>query len=157
MSLIIRNLNCTCRYWFTYACGDRPWCRLRFLMMSDITLETCWTINVRWNNKFPYQAASRWLFLLVILRCTVPWMLNVYFSLCNLIYYPVLLRVLGQSYHRQACVSSLLLELMLHTVVKMYWHLMFIHLEMPLILAVSASLTVHPTSDFFYLDTTCCF
>ena len=28
MSLIIRNLNCTCSYWFTYACGDRPWCRL---------------------------------------------------------------------------------------------------------------------------------
>jgi len=23
-------------------------------MMSDIMLETCWTINVRWNNKFPY-------------------------------------------------------------------------------------------------------
>ena len=26
---------------------------LRFLMMSDITLETCWTINVLWNNKIP--------------------------------------------------------------------------------------------------------
>jgi len=95
MSLIIRNLNCICSFWFTYARGDRPWCRLsgnwlrysacccwsscdqqrqalylsqfplrrhhgrsprayvnqklqiqlRFLMMSDITLETCWTIN----------------------------------------------------------------------------------------------------------------
>jgi len=28
MSLIIRNLNCICSFWFTYACGDRPWCRL---------------------------------------------------------------------------------------------------------------------------------
>jgi len=27
--------------------------QLRFLMMSDITLETCWTINVLWNNKIP--------------------------------------------------------------------------------------------------------
>ena len=47
----------------------------------------------------------------------------------------------------QACVSSLVLELMLHTVVKIHWHLLFIQLEMPLILAVSASLTIHPTSD----------
>jgi len=23
-------------------------------MMSDITLETCWTINVLWSNKFQY-------------------------------------------------------------------------------------------------------
>ena len=28
MSLIIRNLNCICSFWFTYAFGDRPWCRL---------------------------------------------------------------------------------------------------------------------------------
>ena len=27
--------------------------QLRFLMMSDIMLETCWTINVLWNNKIP--------------------------------------------------------------------------------------------------------
>ena len=27
--------------------------QLRFLMMSDITLETCWTINVLWNSKIP--------------------------------------------------------------------------------------------------------
>ena len=27
--------------------------QLRFLMMSDITLETCWTINVLWNDKIP--------------------------------------------------------------------------------------------------------
>jgi hypothetical protein len=59
--------------WFTNACGVRPWCclsgewvptqtapradsasvckpeaqiQLRFLMMSDIALETCWTIDV---------------------------------------------------------------------------------------------------------------
>ena len=24
MWLIIRNLNCICSFWFTYACGDRP-------------------------------------------------------------------------------------------------------------------------------------
>jgi len=29
MSLIIRNLNCICSFWFTYACGDRLWtCRV---------------------------------------------------------------------------------------------------------------------------------
>jgi len=28
MSLIIRSLNCICSFWFTYACGDRPWYRL---------------------------------------------------------------------------------------------------------------------------------
>ena len=41
-------------------------------MMSVITLETCWTVDVRWNGGFPYWAASRWLLLLVI-----------YFFICN--------------------------------------------------------------------------
>ena len=55
MSLIIRNLNCTCSFWFTYVqhVNQKLQVQLRFLMMRDITLETCWTINVRWNNKIP--------------------------------------------------------------------------------------------------------
>ena len=34
------------------------------LMMSEITLETCWAFNVLWNNTFRYQVASCWLLLL---------------------------------------------------------------------------------------------
>ena len=37
MSLIIRNLNCICSLWFTYARGDRPWCRLSGNSHSDGT------------------------------------------------------------------------------------------------------------------------
>jgi len=32
-------------------------------MMSDVSLETCWTIKKHWNNKFYYTVASCWLFL----------------------------------------------------------------------------------------------
>ena len=32
--------------------------------MSDIPLETCWSCNELWNNKFRYQVASCWLLLL---------------------------------------------------------------------------------------------
>jgi len=32
--------------------------------MSGVPLETCWTFNERWNNKFCYKVASCWLFLL---------------------------------------------------------------------------------------------
>jgi len=32
--------------------------QLRLLMMSDITLETCWTINVLWNNKIPLLSCN---------------------------------------------------------------------------------------------------
>ena len=33
-------------------------------MMSGVPLETCSAFNERWNNKFRYQVASCWLFLL---------------------------------------------------------------------------------------------
>jgi len=33
------------------------------LMMSGVSLETCWAINKHWNNKFWYTVASCWLFL----------------------------------------------------------------------------------------------
>jgi hypothetical protein len=38
--------------------------QLELLMMSGVPLETCWTFNERWNNKFCYKVASCWLFLL---------------------------------------------------------------------------------------------
>jgi len=38
--------------------------QLELLMMSGMTLETCWAFNERWNNKFYYKVASCWLFLL---------------------------------------------------------------------------------------------
>jgi hypothetical protein len=38
--------------------------QLELLMVSGIPLETCWTFNERWNNKFYYNVASCWLFLL---------------------------------------------------------------------------------------------
>jgi hypothetical protein len=34
-------------------------------MMSGVPLETCCTLNKRWNNKFYYKVASCWLFLLI--------------------------------------------------------------------------------------------
>jgi hypothetical protein len=34
-------------------------------MMSGMPLETCWTFNKRWNNKFYYKIASCWSFLLI--------------------------------------------------------------------------------------------
>jgi hypothetical protein len=38
MSLIIRNFNCIYSFWFTYACGDRPWCRLSGNWLSQMQL-----------------------------------------------------------------------------------------------------------------------
>jgi hypothetical protein len=38
--------------------------QLELPMMSDMPFETCWAFNERWNNKFYYKIASRWLFLL---------------------------------------------------------------------------------------------
>jgi len=38
--------------------------QLELLMMSGVTLETCWAFNERRNNKFCYRVASCWLFLL---------------------------------------------------------------------------------------------
>jgi len=33
------------------------------LMMSSVSLETCWAIKKHWNNKFYYTVTSCWLFL----------------------------------------------------------------------------------------------
>jgi len=33
------------------------------LMMSGLSLETCWAIKKHWNNKFHYTVTSCWLFL----------------------------------------------------------------------------------------------
>ena len=38
--------------------------QLELPMMSGMPLETCWAFNERWNNKFYYNVASCWLFLL---------------------------------------------------------------------------------------------
>jgi len=38
--------------------------QLELLLMSGMPLETYWAFNERWNNKFRYQVASCWLFLL---------------------------------------------------------------------------------------------
>jgi hypothetical protein len=38
---------------------------LDLLMMSGMPLEKCWAFNERWNNKFYYNVASFWLFLLI--------------------------------------------------------------------------------------------
>jgi len=32
--------------------------QLELLMMSGMSLETCWGVNERWNNKFCYKVAS---------------------------------------------------------------------------------------------------
>jgi len=37
---------------------------LELLMLSGMPLETCWAFNERWNNKWYYNVASCWLFLL---------------------------------------------------------------------------------------------
>jgi len=42
--------------------------QLELLMMSGMPLETCWSFNERWNNKFYYKVASCWLFLLSELK-----------------------------------------------------------------------------------------
>ena len=84
--------NCICSLWFIYPYGDRQLSRLGenpawttaghhigiqtrgckyslellMMMMSGMSLETCWTFNKFWNNKFYYKVAACWLFLLVI-------------------------------------------------------------------------------------------
>jgi len=75
-------LNCLYSLWFIYPCGDRPLPRLslgngrsphgyinqrlqiqlKLLMMSGVSLETCWAFNKLWNNKFYYKTASCWHF-----------------------------------------------------------------------------------------------
>jgi hypothetical protein len=100
MSLIIRNPNCirasglqtlveTARgaIWVptqtapravsTSVCKPEALIQLRFPMMSDITLETCLNYWRKWNNKNSVTGLHLVVdLLLVILRCTVPWILN---------------------------------------------------------------------------------
>jgi hypothetical protein len=49
--------------------------QLELLVMSGVPLETCWAFNKRWNNKFFYKVASRWLFLLS--HTTMHWSMNI--------------------------------------------------------------------------------
>jgi hypothetical protein len=71
-----RAKNCNCRLCFTYVCrchtlqATTNVCKTRgfnysfeLLMMSIVSLETCWAIKKHWYNKFYYTAASFWLFL----------------------------------------------------------------------------------------------
>jgi hypothetical protein len=44
--------------------NQRPQIQLELLMMSGVSLETCWAFNERWNNKFYYKVTSCWLFIL---------------------------------------------------------------------------------------------
>ena len=83
-------LNSICSLWFICPYGDRPLplsahsalataghhmgvkprgCKysLELLMMSGVPLETCWTFNKVWNNKFYYKTASCWYFYWVLL------------------------------------------------------------------------------------------
>jgi hypothetical protein len=94
-----RALNCICSLCFTYPCGDRPLSSLlydngrsphvcvnqrlqiqfRALMMSGMPLETCWSFNKLWNNKFYYKLHLVGYFYWFILRCTDPWILKINF------------------------------------------------------------------------------
>ena len=62
--------------------------QLELLMMSGVPLETCWTFNERWNNKFCYKVASCWLFLLN--HTTMHGSMNIKFK--SLYTYPPVLR-----------------------------------------------------------------
>jgi hypothetical protein len=62
--------NCNYSLWFyirlwlpaaTNVCKTRG-CNYSFELLM-VSLETCWAIKKRWNNKFYYTAASCWLFL----------------------------------------------------------------------------------------------
>ena len=50
--------------------------QLELLMMSDMPLKTCWAFNERWNNKFYYNVASCWLFLLNHVVMSTTWHLS---------------------------------------------------------------------------------
>jgi hypothetical protein len=102
MSLIIRNLNCICasglqtlvetargavwvgtvftqmapRAISTSVCKPEAQIQLRFLMMSDITLETCWTIDISGIINSVTELHLVGDLLLVILWYTVPWILK---------------------------------------------------------------------------------
>ena len=71
--------NCNCSLWFyihlwlpaavscqqpqRYVKPETAITVFELLMMSGVSLETCWAIKKHWNNKFYYTVQSCWLFL----------------------------------------------------------------------------------------------
>ena len=53
----------SCRQPQTYVKPEAAITVFELLMMSGVSLETCWAIKKHWNNKFYYTVASCWLFL----------------------------------------------------------------------------------------------
>ena len=53
----------SCRHPQTYIKPEAAITVFELLMISGVSLETCWTIKKHWNNKFYYTVASCWLFL----------------------------------------------------------------------------------------------
>jgi len=53
----------SCRQPQTYVKPEAAITVFELLMMSGVSLETCWAIKKQWNNKFYYTVASGWLFL----------------------------------------------------------------------------------------------
>jgi hypothetical protein len=51
---------------------------LELLMMSGMSLETCWAFNKFWKGKFRYKIASCWLFLLI--HTTMQGSMNIIFN-----------------------------------------------------------------------------
>ena len=53
----------SCQQSQTYVKPEAAISVFELLMMSGVSLETCWAIKKHWNNKFYYTVASCWLFL----------------------------------------------------------------------------------------------
>ena len=53
----------SCRQPQTYVKPETVITVFELLMISGVSLETCWAIKKHWNNKFYYTVASCWLFL----------------------------------------------------------------------------------------------
>jgi hypothetical protein len=56
-------LHPCCRQIQTYVKPEAAITVFELLMVSVVSLETCWAIKKQWNNKFYYTVASCWLFL----------------------------------------------------------------------------------------------
>ena len=55
--------HCRCRQPQMYVKPEAAITVFELLMMSGVSLETCWAIKKHWNNKFYYTVASCWLYL----------------------------------------------------------------------------------------------
>jgi len=53
----------SCRQTQTYVKPEATITVFELLMMSGVSLETCWAIKKHWNNTFYYTVAFCWLFL----------------------------------------------------------------------------------------------